>query len=243
MRQVTFAVLASLVFALLGCGNDMPQNPDGDRFISVVVADTTGTIPGSTPGEPYFLEGAQVSLDSRTHQYQAVTETDQNGVATFENVVAGAYTVFTRAEHQAVSHKVFTGFSDVFIESEILVCDTILVSPILASDLMINEIFYAGSDRSTFYFYDQYVELYNAADDTLYLDGLIVTRHEADANPLARSGRGRFRPGNLRVPVPRHTDNGETASHRAGTVRRDRRGCDQPFSVLSQEYRSLERRL
>ena len=176
MRQVTFAVLASLVFTLLGCGNDMPQNPDGDRFISVVVADTTGTIPGSTPGEPYFLEGAQVSLDSRTHQYQAVTETDQNGVATFENVVAGAYTVFTRAEHHAVSHKVFTGFTDVFIESEILVCDTILVSPILASDLMINEIFYAGSDRSTFYFYDQYVELYNAADDTLYLDGLIVTR-------------------------------------------------------------------
>jgi hypothetical protein len=176
MRYITPAVLAAFALSLAGCGTNMPQSPDGDRFITVVVADTSGMIPGSTPGVPYLLEGAEVSLDSRSHQYQDVTETDEHGVATFENVVAGSYAIFTRAQHDLVSHKIFTGFTDVRIESEQLVCDTILVSPILDSDLMINEIFYAGSDRSTFYFYDQYVELYNASSDTLYLDGCILTR-------------------------------------------------------------------
>ncbi len=43
---------------------------------------------------------------------------------------------------------------------------------------MINEIFYCGSDRSNFYFYDQFVELYNSSyTDTLYLDGCIITRN------------------------------------------------------------------
>jgi len=50
------------------------------------------------------------------------------------------------------------------------------VNKITAKELMINEIFYCGSDRSSFYFYDQFVELYNSSDDTLYLDGIILTR-------------------------------------------------------------------
>jgi hypothetical protein len=42
---------------------------------------------------------------------------------------------------------------------------------------MINEIYYCGGDYSKFYFYDQFVELYNSSQDTLYLDGCILTRN------------------------------------------------------------------
>jgi hypothetical protein len=53
---------------------------------------------------------------------------------------------------------------------------TVDVFQITVSELMINEIFYCGSDYATFYFYDQYVELFNSSEDTLYLDGIILTR-------------------------------------------------------------------
>lgn len=58
-----------------------------------------------------------------------------------------------------------------------LLRDTIYV--IAASALpgiKINEIYYCGPENNQFYFYDQFIELYNSSDETLYLDGLIVCR-------------------------------------------------------------------
>jgi len=54
---------------------------------------------------------------------------------------------------------------------------TVVGWQITVRELLINEIFYAGSDYSRYYFYDQFVELYNTAENTLYLDGCIITRN------------------------------------------------------------------
>jgi len=54
---------------------------------------------------------------------------------------------------------------------------------IVFPNLVINEIFYCGSDRPSFYFYDQFVELYNASDSTKYLDGLIIGRARQSIHP------------------------------------------------------------
>ena len=54
---------------------------------------------------------------------------------------------------------------------------TVVGWQITVRELLINEIFYAGSDHSIYYFYDQFVELYNTSEDTLYLDGCIITRN------------------------------------------------------------------
>jgi hypothetical protein len=51
------------------------------------------------------------------------------------------------------------------------------------SGLLINEIFYAGSDASSFYFYDQFVELHNSSNSTIYLDGIIITRQAQSTYP------------------------------------------------------------
>ena len=48
---------------------------------------------------------------------------------------------------------------------------------ITVRELLINEVFYAGSDYSSYYFYDQFIELYNTSENTLYLDGCIITRN------------------------------------------------------------------
>lgn len=54
---------------------------------------------------------------------------------------------------------------------------------VVKNKLVINEVFFAGSCASSFYFYDQFVELYNPSADTLYLDNIIVTRQMQVADP------------------------------------------------------------
>jgi hypothetical protein len=42
--------------------------------------------------------------------------------------------------------------------------------------LKINEIYYTGPPNNAFYWYDQFIELYNSSEDTVYLDGIVVCR-------------------------------------------------------------------
>ncbi len=44
----------------------------------------------------------------------------------------------------------------------------------VATGLKINEIYYAGPYTNELYYDDQYLELYNPEDDTLYLDGMLI---------------------------------------------------------------------
>ena len=82
-------ILFAAALVVQGCGgDDKPTLPDGVGTISVVIIDTTGTIPGSTPGEPTVVEGANVSLQARTHEYVDVTDADA-GVADFSLLPAG----------------------------------------------------------------------------------------------------------------------------------------------------------
>lgn len=178
--KVWALVSAILLAAILasGCGKERPEVPEGEGTIVIFVADTSGTFPGSVPGEPFLVEGVKITLEARTHVYATVGETDDSGSAIFEELPDGTYSAFARGEAVVGAFKVImTGFADLRIESGEELEDTILVSTIAASDLMINEIFYAGSCASSYYFYDQFVELYNASEDTLYLDNLILTRN------------------------------------------------------------------
>ena len=178
MMKRALLIIFAIVLTVQGCArNDKPTAPDGDGIISVVIVDTTGTIPGSTPGVPTIVEGANVSLQARTHEYVDVTDAD-DGVADFTSLPAGEYSLFARRELPiGAQKKVFTGFIDVYVPGPEMVLDTIFVGIVTVNALMINEIYYCGGDYSKFYFYDQFVELYNSSQDTLYLDGTILTRN------------------------------------------------------------------
>jgi hypothetical protein len=178
MKMTISIITALLLFS--ACGGEKPVSPDGGGAIALLLVDTTGTLPGSIPGEPSFLEGAKVSIQARTHEYVDVGESDDSGTAGFEGLAAGDYTVFARREIVAgAQKKVFTGFSDMHVEGDAEAADTLYLSTVTVNALMINEIYYCGSDYARFYFYDQYVELYNSSVDTLYLDGCIITRNSS----------------------------------------------------------------
>jgi hypothetical protein len=185
MRRIApFVISAALVALVIGCGEDRPGFVDGGGRLTFVVVDTTGLLPGGVAGTPVPVDSAEVRLKSRSHEFTAIGQTDTAGVVVFDGLVSGWYEVFARREAVIENNeKLFTGGFDLTLKGYQAIDSTVTVNLISTSDLMINEIFYAGSDASSFYFYDQYVELYNAAADTMYLDGMILTRQLQRAYP------------------------------------------------------------
>jgi len=176
MRRGVFIAIAALaVFS--GCGLDVPITPDGRGEFIITVADTSGLLPGSVAGVPFYLDSTEVKIDSRTSVFTATTTTNAAGIAGFDHLPTGSYSVFARREiYLGSARKTFTGSFTLLVQGKESLSDTLLVKPVSSSQLMINELFYCGSCASSFYFYDQYVELYNASADTMYLDGDILTR-------------------------------------------------------------------
>ncbi len=179
--DMKIAISITLLVLFAACSSsEKPYAPDGEGVITLLLVDTTGTVPGSVPGEPSVLQGAKVSIQARTHEYVDASESDDTGVAGFTGLAAGDYTVFARSEIVAgAQKKVFTGFTEVHVAGTDAVSDTLYLSTVTVNSLMINEVYYCGSDYSKFYFYDQFVELYNSSADTLYLDGCIITRNSS----------------------------------------------------------------
>ena len=177
MRGALGVTLLACLALAPGCGREMPGLLDGAGTIVVTVIDTSGFFPGSLAGDTVLVDSASVSLESRTHVFTKQTATNEYGVAAFENLTTGNYSVFVRrAVDIGPNSKVFTGVVDIAVAGDEQLSDTVLVNTISVSNLMINEVLFAGSCATTFYFYDQFVELYNASADTLYLDGIILTR-------------------------------------------------------------------
>jgi hypothetical protein len=185
MKRIVIITIISIVATLWACAKEMPTLPDGNGRVGVVVMDSTGLFPGGTPGVPMPLDSVEVRLQSRSHEFSLLSYTDSDGAAFFEGLVSGDYDLFARKETYAGSDKkVFTGGDSFGLTGYQSLDDTVAVNLIAASDLMINEVYYCGSDYSSFYFYGQFVELYNASADTFYLDGMVVTRQSQTYDPL-----------------------------------------------------------
>ncbi len=174
------ACLAAIIvtaFIITGCGTESPSLPDGEGRVKVTVVDTSGVFSGGNPGYPVSIDSVEVHLTSRSHQFNAATVTGMDGRVFFDDLPTGDYNVFaSRRIWLGSSEKVFSGGRDFRIAGNTFLQDTISLELIGSSGLMVNEIFYCGSDHSSFYFYGQFAEIYNASSDTMYLDGMILTR-------------------------------------------------------------------
>jgi len=162
---------------------------DGTLVLRVVVTDISNVIPIDTSLGYAPVANAELSLKSRKYYTDTNTPavymayTDSNGIAEFRGLEVCGYTLFAQAKKTVIDS--ITGepkeitlsggnLPDIF--EPLTIADTIKTIASVSSGLVINEIYYTGPPNRAFYFYDQFVELYNGGTKTLYLDGLIICR-------------------------------------------------------------------
>ncbi len=170
-RLFLYLVLSGILF--VGCAEQPPVSVDGEGKLEVVVLWDSTYSENAAIAQP--VTNAKVFLSS---QYgMKISITDNYGKVYLENLPTANYGLSVRKTHPVDPNIMLIGAKqDLKVVSGKILNDTIFVKPISSTGIVINEIYAAGPVNNIFYFYDQFIELYNASDSVRYLDGMIIMR-------------------------------------------------------------------
>jgi hypothetical protein len=172
MKRLMFYFFAAVIL-FVGCAEQPPIAVDGEGKLDVIVLWDSTYSEDASIALP--VANAKVFLNSRYGM--KILMTDYNGRIILENLPTSIYGLSVRKTHPLDPNIMLIGVKqDLNVISGKAISDTIFVKPISATGIVINEIYAAGPVNNIFYFYDQFVELYNASDSIRYLDGMIVMR-------------------------------------------------------------------
>ena len=156
---------------LLSCGLDRPEYAEGRNVLIIQAIDTSG----STGAAQAPVPGASIEMSSSTCVFKETFTTDDSGRVVIENLPSGDF--YVQASKRAdVQYGLLTAQKEISLKNEVEREDTLRMSFVPLSPVVINEVYFCGCNASTFYFYDQFIELYNSTSDTLYLDGYYMCR-------------------------------------------------------------------
>ncbi len=180
----TILLTGVLIMLALGCGKEKPTMFDGVARINVLVIDTTGTFLVNSLLGYAPIPHTKVVIQSSEYDFIQSIETDQYGLALFKNLYASRYKIIVSKNVNAGAYEFnLAGTKEVEVFQEQDRIDTLICHVSKLSGLTINEIYYCGPVNNSFYCYDQFIELYNRSQMTLYLDGIIVGRMNHEFNP------------------------------------------------------------
>ncbi|MCF7832401.1 MAG: DUF4876 domain-containing protein [Candidatus Marinimicrobia bacterium] len=171
----TWIISIAVILFLASCflSLDKPAQKDGLANIAITVKVDTSDGMELAINVPVTLE---------TYDYNIKTlydTTDSNGRVEFRNIPFASYMVrsFIDIIFEDETRKIGGAVKvDVFAGDDY---DSIKVDSIQMGSykgLKINEMYSAGPINNIFYFYDQFFELYNYSDTTVYLDGMVFLR-------------------------------------------------------------------
>jgi len=158
---------------LYSCHEELPTNFDGNAKIELTAIWDTSSVENVSKYVP--LKNAKVILSSEYGV--SVRTTDESGKLLVSGLPSSMYSISVRMPHPLDPNILLVGsVRDREIITGNVFMDTIIAKPISSSGISINEIYASGPVNSIFYFYDQFIELYNASDSIKYLDGMMVMR-------------------------------------------------------------------
>jgi len=183
MEKLLVLLLMLLLITLCFCSIEKPTAIDGTMTLHIVAIDTTGTLPQHKDLLYAPVPRAMVRMKCMDYNQSFEYETDETGELIIEDLLKSEYqiSVTKQASNASLGDYVTTLLS----ASKTLkpnqqiagVADTIKMTKLVTSNLVINEIYYSGVTTGvSTYNLDQFVEIYNAGGTTLYLDGLILAR-------------------------------------------------------------------
>jgi hypothetical protein len=164
------AFLIMLAFTLASCGGDKPSDPDGSNNITLYAVDTSGVQGGWVP-----IDGATIRVSSVSYQFAEEYLTGPEGCVVLDGLAAGTYMIQAELINQEENYTIL-GQKEISVLYDPEISDSVLMDYQQSSPLTMNEVYYCGCNASRFYYYDQFIELYNSASDTLWLDGYIFCR-------------------------------------------------------------------
>ncbi|MBD3223335.1 MAG: DUF4876 domain-containing protein [Caldithrix sp.] len=196
MKTGIWGIVLFSIWLSVACQRTMPTQQDGQMEFTVVVKDASGIVQGDSMLAYSPVSHATVTLASNSYYttenkpetFTAVTDAD--GQVCFKDLPMASYSVDVQKEW--IYEDTETGMMDtVMLRGSKIVdlmpgsemIDTVETIMETASDLVINEIYYCGPVNNAFYFYDQFVELYNPSKDTVYLDGKVLCRALSRQHP------------------------------------------------------------
>lgn len=120
----------------------------------------------------FLVKGINVSVKSATGTEKFSSKTDSKGVAKF-SLDAGQYNISASKEQKDFA---FNGNKENISVSKNINLELKLKAVALKGGLVFKEIYYTGSKtpKGGRYYSDQFHEIYNNSDETIYLDGLCI---------------------------------------------------------------------
>ncbi len=186
VRKILLLIMPSLVF-ITSCFNQKPTEYDGTYVLKLVLV-----YQDSALGYNHRLTNIDVQIHTDEYNLENFSATtDDSGIVIFEDLPWAAYDPQVKVKVQLpfidssgvewpdslVSLTLIdTTLAIAPSESEPTIDTIYTISATLLPGLKINEIYYTGPENRNFWFYDQFVELYNSSDEVKYLDGMIVCR-------------------------------------------------------------------
>jgi Protein of unknown function (DUF4876) len=183
MKKI-FSVLL-VIGILYSCQENAPLQTEGRAELNILAVWDASIMDSTLSILP--LSNAEVIMVS---EYGMRTEyTDENGSLHLIGIPSSVYELSIRKKYPLDSNILIVGnISDVEVKSGDIVNDTIIAKPISASGISINEVYCGGPNTNLFYFYDQFIELYNSSNEVKYLDGLQVCRFSLKIDKIEVAG-------------------------------------------------------
>lgn len=165
-----FLIILSFGFLILffGCSPEMPVLYDGTGVLRVICL-------WDSLGLKVPLRNAKCIIAS---EYGIkIYNVDGSGIFEVRGLPESVYSLSVRGVHPLDSKILLVGVKkDIEVRAGKEVTDTLIATPTSGFGVVINEIYSCGPVNNMFYFFDQFIELYNSSDSVRYLDGMIVMR-------------------------------------------------------------------
>ncbi|GAB4365808.1 MAG: DUF4876 domain-containing protein [Calditrichia bacterium] len=176
MKNILLFIMVSMILIFVYCEQhpQMPLKKDREVSATIVAIDTSGSIFPEDSSRLTPVKGAIVELNSKDYNQKFRFETDSAGKVEIQNVLAATYEVNIWLEltrNLTLKGDMLLSLYDYNAEA-----DTVMLHPETPAPIVIHEIYYCGPVNNIFFFFDQYIELYNRDTATVYLDGMIIAR-------------------------------------------------------------------
>ncbi|MFT4205167.1 MAG: DUF4876 domain-containing protein [Chitinophagaceae bacterium] len=190
MKQIKTILTIVLLGFLTSCSKH-------DNEASAIDLSVTLSFAGDDQGLGLPLENATVTINNNTNGQSYSAKTNASGIATFSSIVPGNYSANATLTITAANYIALTGIpteDDIQYNASITGTSIISANSTFAmtleagriGDLVIKQFYYAGSNTSQGAgFRDEFVEIYNNSNDTIFLDSLYIGNTWANTNRLS----------------------------------------------------------